>query len=74
MAHEAVVQGGLGAEITARVQETAMDYLDAPILRFGAPYAPPPASLELERAFVPGRAAIAARLGQMLNHGQGRGS
>ena len=74
VAHEAVVQGGLGAEITALVQETAMDYLDAPILRIGAPYAPPPASLELERAFVPDRAAIAARLGQMLNHGQGRGS
>ena len=68
VAHEAVVQGGLGAEIAARVQETAMDYLDAPILRIGAPHAPPPASLELERAFVPDRAAIAARLGQMLNH------
>ena len=68
VAHEAVVQGGLGAEIAARVQETAMDYLDAPVLRIGAPHVPPPASLELERAFVPDRVTIAARLGQMLNH------
>ena len=68
IAHEAVVQGGLGAEIAAEVQETAMDFLDAPILRIGAPYAPPPASLELEKAFVPNRAAIVARLTDMLNH------
>lgn len=67
IAHEAVVQGGLGAEIAARVQETALDYLDAPILRIGAPYAPPPASPELERAFVPDRGAIAAQLDRMLN-------
>lgn len=69
VAHEAVVQGGLGAEIAARVQEEALDHLDAPVLRIGAPYAPPPASPELERAFVPDRAAIAARLGGMLNLG-----
>ncbi len=44
--HEAVVNGGLGAEIAARVQEKAFYYLDAPIERVGAkdvpiPYSPP---------------------------------
>ena len=68
VAHEAVVQGGLGAEIAARVQEMAMDYLDAPVLRIGAPYTPPPASPKLERAFVPDRAGIAARLHRMLSY------
>src|SRR6185295_624378 len=31
--HEAVIHGGLGAEITARIQETAFDWLDAPVHR-----------------------------------------
>ena len=31
--HEAVKQGGFGAEISATVAEEAMEYLDAPILR-----------------------------------------
>ena len=30
VAHEAVEHGGFGAEIAARVQEAAFDYLDAP--------------------------------------------
>lgn len=38
--HEAVKQGGVGAEIAAVVAEEAMYYLDAPIRRFGAPFVP----------------------------------
>ncbi len=38
--HEAVKQGGVGAEISATVAEEAMDCLDAPILRCGAPFVP----------------------------------
>ena len=37
IAHEAVKQGGVGAEIAAIVAEEGIDFLDAPILRFGAP-------------------------------------
>lgn len=51
--HEAVRQGGLGAEIAAQVQEAAFDWLDAPIARIGAPFAPVPASPVLESAYVP---------------------
>lgn len=46
--HEAVKQGGVGAEISAFVAEEAIDYLDAPILRFGAPFTPVPFSPPLE--------------------------
>jgi len=51
--HEAVEQGGIGAEIIARVQEKVFYYLDSPILRVAAPNAPVPCSPPLEKAFVP---------------------
>jgi pyruvate/2-oxoglutarate/acetoin dehydrogenase E1 component len=54
IAHEAVEQGGFGAELAACVQEAAFDDLDAPIARVGAPYAPVPFSPALEDAYVPG--------------------
>jgi pyruvate/2-oxoglutarate/acetoin dehydrogenase E1 component len=56
--HEAVEQGGIGAEIVARVQQAAFYYLDAPIVRLAAPFAPVPASPNLERDFLPGRQEI----------------
>ncbi len=42
--HEAVRFGGFGAEIAAQIQEQAFDYLDAPVGRVGAPFAPVPFS------------------------------
>jgi acetoin:2,6-dichlorophenolindophenol oxidoreductase subunit beta len=60
VAHEAVERGGFGAEVAARVQEAAFDYLDAPIARVGAPFAPIPFSGPLEDAYVPGADAIVA--------------
>jgi pyruvate dehydrogenase E1 component beta subunit len=60
IAHEAVLPGGFGAELAAQVQRAAFDYLDAPVERVGAPFAPVPAGPSLEEAFVPGRAQIAA--------------
>ncbi len=47
--HEAVKQGGAGAEVAALAAEYAIDYLDAPILRFGAPFVPVPFSPSLEK-------------------------
>lgn len=64
--HEAVTQGGLGAEIAAQVQQEAFDYLDAPIERVGAPYVPVPASLALEKAYVPDQAKIVEAVERML--------
>jgi pyruvate/2-oxoglutarate/acetoin dehydrogenase E1 component len=55
VAHEAVEHGGFGAEIAAAVQAAAFDYLDAPIQRVGAPFAPIPLSPPLEDAYVPNR-------------------
>jgi pyruvate dehydrogenase E1 component beta subunit len=54
VAHEAVEHGGFGAEIAARVQLAAFDFLDAPVGRVGAPFAPVPLSAPLEDAYLPG--------------------
>ena len=56
--HEAVKQGGFGAEIAAQVAEQAFDYLDAPIVRIGAPFTPVPFAPPLEQAFIPNEDSI----------------
>jgi pyruvate dehydrogenase E1 component beta subunit len=56
--HEAVTFGGLGGEIAAQIQDAAFDYLDAPVLRIGAPFSPVPFSPVLEKAYVPDQARI----------------
>ena len=56
--HEAVEQGGVGAEIATKVQQEAFYYLDSPILRVAAPFAPVPASPTLEKRFVPDKDRI----------------
>ena len=58
VAHEAVEQGGIGAEIVARVQQEAFHYLDSPIARVAAPFAPVPASPTLEKRFLPNKDKI----------------
>ena len=60
VAHEAVEHGGFGAEIAAQVQSAAFDFLDAPIARVGAPFAPVPLSAPLEDAYLPGADEIVA--------------
>ncbi len=60
VAHEAVEHGGFGAELAAQVQAAAFDYLDAPIARVGAPFAPIPFSAPLEDAYLPGVEEIVA--------------
>jgi acetoin:2,6-dichlorophenolindophenol oxidoreductase subunit beta len=52
-AHEAVVQGGFGAELAAVIQHDAFDYLDAPIERVGAKFAPLPFAPVMEEYVVP---------------------
>ncbi|MBI4526306.1 MAG: alpha-ketoacid dehydrogenase subunit beta [Deltaproteobacteria bacterium] len=56
--HEAVEQGGVGAEIAAKIQEKCFYYLDSPIVRVAAPFAPVPVSTPLEKRFVPGKEEI----------------
>src|ERR671911_1589247 len=52
-AHEAVTRGGFGAELAAVVQQGAFDYLDAPIERVGAKFAPLPFAPAMEQWAVP---------------------
>jgi len=63
IAHEAVKQGGVGAEISAIVAEEAVDCLDAPIVRIGAPFTPVPFARPLEQAYriTPEKIAAAIR-------------
>ncbi len=56
--HEAVVTGGIGAELAAQVQEKALEYLDGPIVRVGAPHSPVPNSSFLEECHVPKKGQI----------------
>jgi pyruvate dehydrogenase E1 component beta subunit len=64
--HEAVEQGGIGAEIAATVQQHAFYYLDAPILRVAAPFAPVPASPALEKSFLPDPARIVEAIRKLM--------
>ena len=53
VAHEAVVDFGVGAEIAAWVAEHAFDALRGPIVRVGAAFMPVPFARSLERAYRP---------------------
>lgn len=64
--HEAWTRFGFGAEVAAMVVEKAFDYLDAPILRLGAPDTPMPYNDELERQVIPSQERIADTIRTML--------
>ena len=66
IAHEAVEHGGFGAEIAAQVQAAAFDFLDAPVARIGAPFAPVPFSAPLEDAYVPGADDVVAAVRTLI--------
>ena len=53
VAHEAVTRMGFGAEVTAVLQYKAFDYLDAPIERVGAKFAPLPFAPVMEGFVIP---------------------
>ena len=48
VAHEAVRQGGFGAEISATIAEEGFFHLKAPVVRIGGPFVPTPMSPNLE--------------------------
>jgi pyruvate dehydrogenase E1 component beta subunit len=70
IAHEAVQNGGVGAEIAARIGSELFDELDAPVTRVGCPFVPIPFAPDLERALLPGRENIVRAVRGLLN-GQG---
>ncbi len=59
IAHEAVTQFGVGAEIAAVLSHEFFGKLKAPVTRLGAPYAPVPFSKPLESAYAPTAKQIA---------------
>jgi pyruvate/2-oxoglutarate/acetoin dehydrogenase E1 component len=67
--HEAVEQGGIGAEIIARVQQQTFFYLDSPIARIAADFAPVPAGPTLEKRFLPSKARIIEAVRQAIASG-----
>lgn len=50
---------GIGAELAASLQESVFEYLDAPVTRIGAAFAPIPHSPVLMEASIPGADAVA---------------
>lgn len=64
--HEAWKAGGFGGELAARIGEELFDYLDAPVVRVGAPSVPMPFSPPLEEAVVPQRRDIEAAVRAVL--------
>ncbi|HWJ28229.1 MAG TPA: transketolase C-terminal domain-containing protein, partial [Flavisolibacter sp.] len=60
--HEDTLIGGIGAEISAWINEHCFQYLDAPILRCASLDTPVPFNLELEENFL-----AKSRLGEMVS-------
>jgi acetoin:2,6-dichlorophenolindophenol oxidoreductase subunit beta len=67
IAHEAVTNGGVGAEIAARIGAELFDQLDAPVVRVGCPFSPIPFAPELERALLPATADIVRAARQIVH-------
>jgi pyruvate dehydrogenase E1 component beta subunit len=57
---------GIGAEVTARLQEEAFDYLDAPIRRIAQREAPLPYAKVLEQALLPSADDLTATVREMV--------
>ena len=64
--HEAVEAFGPGAEIAARMADVGFDELDAPIVRVGAPFMPPPFAKNLEDSFRPDAERIIAAVRRVM--------
>jgi pyruvate dehydrogenase E1 component beta subunit len=67
VAHEAVTRMGFGAEIAAVVQYQAFDWLDAPIERVGAKFAPLPFAPVMEQFVVPHAEDVLAAINRTVH-------
>ena len=66
IAHDAVTDFGVGAEIAARAADDGFWSLDAPVRRVGAPFTPAPYAPGLEHEWVPGSAQIVAAARELI--------
>jgi pyruvate/2-oxoglutarate/acetoin dehydrogenase E1 component len=69
VAHEAIVRMGFGAEVAAVVQEKAFDYLDAPVERVGAKFAPLPFAPVMEQYVIPHQQDVLAAIKRTVERG-----
>lgn len=69
VAHEAVTRMGFGAEIAAVLQYQAFDYLDAPIERVGAKFAPLAFAPVMEQFVVPQPEDVLAAIKRTVGRG-----
>ena len=69
VAHEAIVRMGFGAEVAAIVQEKAFDYLDAPVERVGAKFAPLPFAPVMEQYVIPHEQDVLAAIKRTTERG-----
>ena len=65
--HEEVKFAGSGAEIAAIVAEKAIEYIDAPILRIGAPFSPVPFAPSLENEFIPSEEKVIDAINRVMH-------
>jgi len=68
VAHEAWKTGGIGAEVSAAIAENALDALDAPIVRVGAPHLPVPSTKALRDLFLPNEEDLIVAIRRVLNY------
>jgi pyruvate/2-oxoglutarate/acetoin dehydrogenase E1 component len=66
VAHEAVTRMGFGAEVTSVLQYKAFDYLDAPIERVGAKFAPLAFAPVMEQFIIPHAADVLAAINRTV--------
>jgi acetoin:2,6-dichlorophenolindophenol oxidoreductase subunit beta len=69
VAHEAVTRMGFGAEVAAVVQQQAFDWLDAPVERVGAKFAPLPFAPAMEQYVVPHAEDVLNAIRRTTQHG-----
>jgi len=67
IAHEAVKQHGVGAEIAAVINEELFGQLKKPVKRLGGTFSPVPYSKPLESAFAPNADVILAAINELVN-------
>jgi len=68
VAHEAVTDFGIGAEIAALAVSEGFASLRAPVLRVGAPRTPAPYAPNLESRWLPNRQDIALAIEKLVSH------
>ena len=69
VAHEAVTRMGFGAEVSAVLQEQAFDWLDAPIERVGAKFAPLAFAPVMEQYSIPQPDDVLAAIRRTVGRG-----